>query len=163
LPTPEQSPVHVIHDTLPSRCASGCATPITAYPSAPAPTPITNEPIIMVYPLRNGQVGALSPVSEVISPLVSRNLNLCFEEDRGYMRSNDCMISASIAEWTKTRTTIKTPAASLQSSPLMVSLPIEPRLTSIVELNGGTIDDPILLQVSRLHFSRHQKSSSTRV
>ena len=67
LPTPEQSPVHVIHDTLPSRCASGCATPMTAYPSAPVPTPMTIEPIIMVYPLRSGQFGALSSVSEVIS------------------------------------------------------------------------------------------------
>jgi len=122
---------------------------MTAYPSAPAPTPITNEPIIIVYPLRNAQVGALSPVSEAISPLVSRNLDLCFE-DRGYMRSNDCVISASIAEWPKTESTIKTPAASSQSSPLMVSLPIEPQLTSIVESNGGTIDGSILPQVGRL-------------
>jgi len=142
LPTPEQSPVHVVHDFLPSRCASGYATPMTAYPSASAPTPITNEPIIMVYPLRNTQVSALSPVSEVVSPLVSRNLYL--EEDRGYMRSNDCVISASNTEWPETRTTINTPEASSQSSPLMVSLPIEPPVASIGESNGGAINDSIL-------------------
>ena len=75
-----------------------------AYPSTSVPTPITNEPIIMVYPLRSGQVGMLSSVSEVISPYVSENLNLCFEEGRGYMRSNDCVVSASITEWLETRT-----------------------------------------------------------
>ena len=42
------------------------------------------------------------------------------------MRSNDYMVSASIAGWPETRTTIKTPAATSQSSPFMVSLPIEP-------------------------------------
>ena len=40
---------------------------MTAYQSAPVPMPMTNEPIIMVYPLRSGQVGTLSSVSEVIS------------------------------------------------------------------------------------------------
>lgn len=129
LPTPEQSPAHVVHNILPFRCASsGCATLTTAYPSAPAPTPITNEPTIMVYPLRNAQVGPLSPVSEVLSPLASRNLNLRFEKDREYMRSNDCVISASMTEWPKTRTIIKTPAGSARSSPLMVPPPIEPHL-----------------------------------
>lgn len=126
LPTPEQSPAHVVHNILPFRCASlGCATLTTAYPSAPAPT---NEPIIMVYPLRNAQVGPLSPVSEVLSPLASKNLNLRFEKDREYMRSNDCVISASMTEWPKTRTIIKTPAGSARSSPLMVPPPIEPHL-----------------------------------
>ncbi|KAL9712001.1 hypothetical protein Ac2012v2_005077 [Leucoagaricus gongylophorus] len=116
LPTPEQSPAHVVHNILPFRCASlGCATLTTAYPSAPAPTPITNEPIIMVYPLRNAQVGPLSPVSEVLSPLASRNLNLRFEKDREYMRSNDCVISASMTEWPKTRTIIKTPAGNFNA------------------------------------------------
>jgi len=133
---------------------------MTAYPSAPVPTPMTIEPIIMVYPLRSGQVGTLSSVSEVISPYVSGNLNLCFEEGRGYMRSNDCVVSASIAEWPETRTTIKTPAASSQSSPFMVSLPIEPQLTSIVDSNDG---DSILPQVGRLHFAQQQNSSSIRI
>ena len=98
----------------------------------------------------------LSSVSEVISPYVSGSLNLCFEEDRGYMRSNDCVVSGSIAKWPETRTTIKTPAASSQSLLFMVSLPIEPQLTSIVDLNDG---DSILSQVGRLYFAQQQNSS----
>ena len=71
------------------------------------------------------------------------------------MRSNDCVVSASIAEWPETRTTIKTPTATSQSSPFMVSLPIEPQLTSIVDSNDG---DSILPQVGRLHFAQQQNS-----
>jgi len=126
---------------------------MTAYPSAPVPTPMTIEPIIMVYPLRSGQVGALSSVSEVISSTFA-------SKKTGYMRSNDCVVSASIAEWPETRTTVKTPAATSQSSPFMVSLPIEPQLTSIVDSNDG---DSILPQVGRLHFAQQQNSSSIRI
>ncbi|KAJ3574534.1 hypothetical protein NP233_g1699 [Leucocoprinus birnbaumii] len=135
MPSPEQSPAYVVRNSLESRCASGCATPLTSYPGVPAPTPITNEPIIMVYPLKSAPVSALSPLSEVASPLAPRDHNLLFalssERNRELLRSQDLdgfIMPTPMAEWPKTRTIIKTPARSMQSSPLIVPPPLEPKI-----------------------------------
>jgi hypothetical protein len=144
LPSPDQSPTYVVCDTLPSRSASSCATPVTAYPRVPAPTPITNEPILMVYPLRNAPASALSPVSEVTSPLAPRDHNLLFalssERNRELFRNQDLdgfVVPTPMAEWPKTRTILKTPARTLRSSPLMVPPLVEPKVVK----NTSRIDN----------------------
>ncbi|KAF9447193.1 hypothetical protein P691DRAFT_760992 [Macrolepiota fuliginosa MF-IS2] len=129
LPTPEQSPAYVVNHVLPSRSASVCPTPITAYPRVPAPTPITNEPTLMVLPMKGVPASALSPMSA--SPLAPRDFGAFFslssEGGRELLKAPDIdgyAVPTPMAEWPKTRTIDKTPA-SLRASPLMIPPPIE--------------------------------------
>ncbi|KXN85317.1 hypothetical protein AN958_11417 [Leucoagaricus sp. SymC.cos] len=138
LPSPEQSPAYVVHDILPSRSASVCATPVTAYPGVPASTPITSELIIMVYSLRDASASRLPPVSEAPSPLAPKNLDLLFalssERNKEILKNHDMdgfVVPTPMAEWPKTRTILKTPTRSLRSSPLMVPPPLESNFVNI--------------------------------
>lgn len=151
LPTPEQSPTYVVHHILPSRSTSSCPTPITAYPRVPAPTPITNEPILMVLPMRGGPVSALSPVADSPSALTPRDLGLLFaltsEKNKELLGNHDLdgfVIPTPMAEWPKMRMIIKSPT-SWRSSPLMIPPPIDINLVNI-----GTEKSDILMTPATL-------------
>jgi hypothetical protein len=130
LPSPEQSPAYVIRDSLPSTASSCCATPITAYPRVPAPTPTSNEPTFMVLPINSAPVSALTPNS-ASSPLAPGDVNLLFalssEQNKELLRNHDLdgfVVPTPMAAWPKTRTIVKTPR-SLRASPLMIPPPLE--------------------------------------
>lgn len=148
LPTPEQSPAYVVYNMLPSRAASGCATPVTAYPKVPAPTPITNEPIIMVLPIKSAPVSALSP-GLTPSPLAPRDSNLLFalssEQNRELLRNHDLdgfVVPTPMAEWPKARIIVKTPTRSLRASPLMIPPPLEPIFVNM-ERSNHTVSESV--------------------
>jgi hypothetical protein len=145
LPTPEQSPSYVMPNLPSSGPASGCATPLTAYPRVPAPTPITNQPVIMVFPMKSAPVSALPPASEATSPLVSKDIDLLFDlssdQNGKLLKSYDLdgfIVPTPVAEWPKTRTIVK--AQSLRSSPLRV-----PSQFTSVAFEGRDAETPTIL------------------